>query len=162
MSKELTGDYRKYMDKNFLGSWDVPDKGDLVLTIDHAERNEVQNQKGTDVKLTIHFVEDFKPMILNKTNSDRISKAVGSKKVEDWKGKAISIYVETVSAFGGTTDALRIRDYAPKVERAVCEECGKEIKAIDGYSVNQIVMLNKERYGQALCVDCAKKRKDAE
>ena len=162
MSKELTGDYRKFMDKNFLGSWDVPDGGDLILTIDHAERNEVQNQKGKDVKLTIHFVEDFKPMILNKTNSDRISKAVGSKKVEDWKGKAISIYVETVSAFGGTTDALRIRDYAPKVEKAVCEECGKEIKAIDGYSVNQIVMLNKERYGQALCVDCAKKRKDAE
>lgn len=31
---ELKGDYRKFMDKSYLGAWDVPDDGDLILTID--------------------------------------------------------------------------------------------------------------------------------
>lgn len=161
MADKLTGDYRKYMDKNYLGAWDVPDGADLVLTIDHAEQNEVQNKQGKDIKLTIHFKEDEKPMILNKTNSESISKAVGSKKVEDWAGKPISIYVANVSAFGGTTDALRVRDYPPKVTKAVCADCGKEIKEADGFTVNNIVKRSQELYGADLCMDCAKKRKEA-
>jgi hypothetical protein len=45
MSSKLTGDYRKYMDKNFLGSWDIPDGDDLVLTISDVEQNEVKNER---------------------------------------------------------------------------------------------------------------------
>lgn len=164
--EQLTGDYRRFMDKNYLGSWDVPEGSDLVLTIDHPERNEVQNQQGKENKLVIHFKEDYKPMILNKTNSESISKAVGSKKVEDWCGNRISIYVKEVAAFGGTTDALRVRDYAPKVEEAICEECGSVIKPVkhEGktYSVNKIVELSRGKYGQVLCWDCASERKEAE
>ena len=55
MSSRLTGDFRKFMDKNYLGSWDVPDGEDLVLTIDHVEQNEVKNERGSERKLTIHF-----------------------------------------------------------------------------------------------------------
>ena len=84
---ELKGDYRKFMDKNYLGSWDVPDGEDLILTIDHAARDDVKNERGSERKLTIHFVEDYKPMILNATNSKNISAAYGSTKVEDWAGK---------------------------------------------------------------------------
>lgn len=160
MAETLTGDYRKFMDKSFLGAWDVPEGEDLVLTIDHAEQNEVQNKQGKDVKLTIHFIEDKKPMILNKTNSESISKTVGSKKVEDWKGKAISIYVAQVNAFGGTTDALRVREYPPKVEKAECESCGKTITAHGSYTVNKIVTMSKSKYGQALCWDCAQAKKE--
>lgn len=162
MAETLTGDYRKFMDKSFLGAWDVPEGEDLVLTIDHAEQNEVQNKQGKDVKLTIHFIEDKKPMILNKTNSESISKTVGSKKVEDWKGKAISIYVAQVNAFGGTTDALRVREYPPKVTDVICEDCKKKITASDGFSVNKIVTRSQELFGANICMDCAKKRKEAE
>lgn len=28
---ELKGDYRKFMDKSYLGAWDVPDDGDLIV-----------------------------------------------------------------------------------------------------------------------------------
>ena len=65
---ELKGDYRKFMDKSYLGAWDVPDDGDLILTIDKAARDDVKNERGTELKLTIHFVEDYKPMILNATD----------------------------------------------------------------------------------------------
>ena len=162
MSEKLTGDYRKFMDKNYLGSWDVPDGEDLILTIDHAARDDVKNERGSERKLTIHFVEDYKPMILNATNSKAITAAHGSSHVEDWAGKKIAIYTTKVTAFGGTTDALRIRTTAPKVVEAICEDCGKTIVAHGDYSVNKIVTMSKAKYGASLCWDCSVKRKEAE
>lgn len=162
MAKELTGDYRKFMDKNYLGAWDVPDDGDLILTIDKAARDDVKNERGTERKLTIHFVEDYKPMILNATNSKAISEACGSTKVEMWAGKRIAIYTEKVTAFGGTTDALRIRPYPPKETKAYCDNCGSLIERHGDYSVNKIVTMSKSKYGQVLCWDCAMAKKEAE
>ena len=161
MAKELTGDYRRFMDKNYLGAWDVPDEGDLILTIDRAARDDVKNERGTERKLTIHFVEDYKPMILNATNAKAISEALGSTKVETWQGQRIAIYTQKVTAFGGTTDALRVRPYAPKETHAICENCGCVIEKHDNYSVNKIVTMSKSKYGQALCWDCAMARKEA-
>ena len=158
---ELTGDYRKFMDKNYLGAWDVPDGEDLILTIDKAARDDVKNERGTERKLTIHFVEDYKPMILNATNSKAISEACGSTKVETWAGKRIAIYTTKVTAFGGTTDALRIRNYPPK-EKAYCDNCGSLIEPHGSYSVNKIVTMSKAKYGQCLCWDCASARKEAD
>lgn len=158
---ELTGDYRKFMDKNYLGSWDVPDGEDLVLTIDRAARDDVKNERGSERKLTLHFVEDYKPMILNATNSKALSEAVGSTKVEDWSGKRVAIYTTKVTAFGGTTDALRIRNYPPRETKAFCDNCGCEIEAHGSYSVNKIVTMSKAKYGQALCWECAQARKEA-
>lgn len=158
---ELRGDYRKFMDKNYLGSWDVPDGEDLVLTVDKAARDDVKNERGSEKKLTLHFVEDYKPMILNATNSKAISEAVGSTKVEDWSGKRVAIYTTKVTAFGGTTDALRIRNYAPKETRAFCENCGSLIEPHGSYSVNKIVTMGKAKYGQVLCWECAQAKKEA-
>ena len=159
---ELTGDYRKFMDKNYLGSWDVPDGEDLVLTIDKAARDDVKNERGSERKLTLHFVEDYKPMILNATNSKALSEAVGSTKVEDWSGKRVAIYTTKVTAFGGTTDALRIRNYPPRETKAFCDNCGCAIEAHGSYSVNKIVTMSKAKYGQALCWECAQARKEAD
>ena len=161
MAKELTGDYRRFMDKNYLGAWDVPDEGDLILTIDRAARDDVKNDRGTERKLTIHFVEDYKPMILNATNAKAISEALGSTKVETWQGQRIAIYTQKVTAFGGTTDALRVRNYRPKETTAICENCGCVIEKHDNYSVNKIVTMSKSKYGQALCWECAMARKEA-
>lgn len=158
---ELTGDYRKFMDKNYLGAWDVPDDGDLILTIDRAARDDVKNERGTERKLTLHFVEDYKPMILNATNAKAISEATGSTKVEMWAGQRIAIYTQKVSAFGGTTDALRIRNYPPKETKAFCDNCGSLIEPHGSYSVNKIVTMSKAKYGQALCWECASARKEA-
>ena len=162
MAEKLTGDYRKFMDKNYLGSWDIPDEDDLILTIASVEQNEVQNQQGKEIKLTLHFVEDYKPLIMNATNCDRINSAYGSPKVEDWVGKRIALTTEKVPAFGSVKDAVRIRPYAPKVVEAICEDCGKTITAHGDYSVNKIVTMSKAKYGASLCWDCSVKRKEAE
>lgn len=152
----LTGDFRKYMDKNYLGSWDVPDGSDLILTIDHAEQNDVKNERGSERKLTLHFVErGYKPMILNTTNAKAISKAYGSTKVEDWEKKKVAIFVQKVTAFGGTTDALRIRDYPPKTEEYICEQCGQVV--MDHGTTKARVIANRAltRFNKVLCYDCA-------
>ena len=163
MSSRLTGDFRKFMDKNYLGSWDVPDGEDLVLTIDHVEQNDVKNERGSERKLTIHFAErGYKPMILNTTNAKRIGKVAGSNKVENWEDLRIAIYTEKVTAFGGTTDALRIREYAPRETEAFCDECGQKITRHGEYSVNKIVQLSKAKYKKCLCWDCSVKMKEAE
>ena len=162
MSSKLTGDYRKYMDKNFLGSWDIPDGEDLILTIETVERNEVKNDRGSEQKLTLHFAEDYKPLIMNATNCDRITKAYGSPKVEDWVGKRIALTTEKVPAFGSVKDAVRIRPYPPRETEAFCDECGQKIQRHGEYSVNKIVQLSKAKYGKCLCWDCSMKAKEAE
>lgn len=162
MSSKLTGDYRKYMDKNFLGSWDIPDGEDLILTIETVERNEVKNDRGSEQKLTLHFAEDYKPLIMNATNCDRITKAYGSPKIEDWVGKRIALTTEKVPAFGSVKDAVRIRPYPPRETEAFCDECGQKITRHGEYSVNKIVQLSKAKYKKCLCWDCSMKAKEAE
>ena len=162
MSGKLTGDYRKYMDKNYLGSWDIPEGEDLILTISNVEQDDVKNERGSERKLTIHFAEDYKPLIMNATNCDRITQAYGSPKVEDWVGKRIALTTEKVPAFGSVKDAVRIRPYPPKVTEAFCDECGQKIERHGEYSVNKIVQLSKAKYKKCLCWDCSMKAKEAE
>lgn len=160
MSERLQGDFRKFMDKSFLGSWDVPDGSDLVLTIDHVSRDDVQNEKGHEKKMALHFKErDYKPMICNTTNAKAISKAYGSTRVEDWENKKIGIYKASITAFGQTTECLRVRDYPPKSDELFCEECGNliEDKTVDGktYKAKAIANNALTKFGKYMCYDCA-------
>lgn len=166
MTEKLSGDFRKYMDKSFLGSWDVPDGGDLILTVDYVTRDDVQNEKGRERKMTLHFKErDYKPMICNTTNAKAISKAYGSTKVEDWENKKISIYKATISAFGQTQECLRVREYPPKSDELYCESCGELIEdtVFDGktYKAKAIANNALTKFGKYLCFDCARKEKEA-
>jgi len=155
MSKRLHGDFRKFMDKSFLGSWDVPAGEDLILTIDHVARDEVKNERGGEMKMTLHFVEDYKPMVCNVTNGKAIAAAYHSNNVEDWEGKKVAIYTTKVTAFGGTTDALRIRDYPPKTDEYICADCGKVIKDFGKYKAKVIANRALTKYGRHLCYECA-------
>ena len=156
MTERLQGDFRKFMDKSFLGSWDVPDGSDLVLTIDHVSRDDVQNEKGHEKKMALHFKErDYKPMICNTTNAKAISKAYGSTKVEDWENKKVGIYKATITAFGQTTECLRIRDYPPKSDELYCEVCGNLIEDHDKYKAKAIANNALTKFGKYMCWDCA-------
>lgn len=150
----VTGDYRQFMDKNYFGSWDI--EGDeLIVTIDHAEVNSVQNDRGSENKLTVHLKDGYKPIIVNATNGDSISQAVGSKKVQDWAGHRIILYKERGKWFGKEGEAVRVRPYAPK-EEIFCEECGAPIKAAYGKSPAMMKAYTEGKYGRALCAECAK------
>ena len=151
---------------SFLGKQHIDPDNDLVVTISEVEAKEVQNGRGgKEIKRIMYFEEPaIRPMILNVINGRTIEKVVGSPYTEEWKGQKIAIWVDptVINPSGNGNGGLRVRDYAPKVETAFCEDCGQEIKAHGKYSVNQIVLLSKDKYGQALCWDCSTKRKEAE
>ena len=162
MSEKLTGDFRKFMDKNFLGAWDLNETGDTVLTVDHVERNDVQNERGSEKKMTVHFMErEYKPMICNTTNAKAISKAVGSTKVEDWEKKKVALYRATITAFGQTTECIRVRDYAPKQDELYCEVCGNLITDHGKFKAKVIANNAMTKFGKYMCFDCATAEKEA-
>lgn len=86
--------------KNYLGHWDLPEKGDLILTIESAKWEEVVNpvyKKGhplhSEAKRVVRFKEDVKPLICNQGNAQSIVKATGVKFMEDAKGSRIHLFV---------------------------------------------------------------------
>jgi len=106
--------WKKYQNPNFIGSWALEEGERMQVTIKEAVQEEVHNPdpKGSKTKecLVLHFKEkNVKPMILNVTNSKKVSSLVGSPYIEDWPGNRIGLYVdEKVKAFGKTTRGLRI------------------------------------------------------
>ena len=159
-NERLTGDYRRDLDKPYLGHWDIGAEQDLILTIDHMEKQDIRSQRGTEKKTVIIFKDHPKPMILNVINRKSIAKALGSPNYEDWEGKQIALY-EGREPKADDGLAIRIREYPPKIDKAYCEDCGEEILPHGNYNVNKIVTMTKARYGKALCWDCAKARKEA-
>lgn len=156
MTEKLQGDFRKFMDKSFLGAWDLDEGQDTVLTIDHVEKNDVKNEKGQEKKMALHFKEKgYKPMICNTTNATSISKAYGSTKVEDWENKKIALYKATITAFGQTTECIRVRDYPPKSDELYCEVCGNLIEDHDKYKAKAIANNALTKFGKYMCWDCA-------
>ena len=159
MSEWLSGDFRKDLNKEYLGHWDLPEGEDFVVTIEGVKMGTVKNQRGSETKPILYFKENVKPLILNVVNQKSITKALGSPKREVWRGKKIALF-EGKEPRSDDGLAVRIRDYPPRVTVEYCEECGSEIERHGDYSVNKIVTMTKAKYGRALCWDCALKAKE--
>lgn len=100
--------YKKLMNPNYLGSWDVPEGGVLEAEIIRVDKDMVTGPGGEKEECVVATLKNMKPMILNATNCKAIKKIFDSPFIEDWKGKTIQIHVEKVKAFGDVWDALRI------------------------------------------------------
>lgn len=101
----------KAFNSQYIGGWTFAD-GDKIMTIKDVQVRNVKNEKnqsGED-KMCIIFEETDKPMVLNSTNNDTITKVLGSSLFDDWIGKQILIGTEKVRAFGDVWDAVRVRD----------------------------------------------------
>ncbi len=101
----------KSFNSQYIGGWSFQD-GDKVMTIKDVQVRQVRNEKnqsGED-KMCILFEETDKPMVLNSTNNDTITKVLGSSLFDDWIGKQILIGTEKVRAFGDVWDSVRVRD----------------------------------------------------
>lgn len=108
--------WRKAFNSDYLASSDVIDK-DLILTIKHVRLQDVKSQQGTSKCNVAHFVEDFKPMILNVTNSKVVKKFAKSNFINDWNNIKIQVFVQDNVRIGKEiTEGLRIRDFKPKIE----------------------------------------------
>jgi hypothetical protein len=107
--------WKKAFSSDYIGSQDLEDYKDIILTVKEVRLEQLKGTKEKDTKNVAYFVENVKPMILNATNCKSLRKlAGGSNYINDWKNIRVQIYVERgVKAFGDITDALRIRSTPP-------------------------------------------------
>ncbi len=124
--------WKKQFNYNYAGSYNLLPGQELILTIAKIVKEMVKGENGQEKECVVcYFRQDFKPMILNKTNCKIIQKVYGTPFIEEWIGKNIQIYTDTVMAFGDIVEALRIRDFVPKIltdEDKKKKELKKEIR----------------------------------
>lgn len=152
-------------DPNYIGEADFQEREEIVVTIDYIKSDEnVTTADGSKNKAVAHFIEKYKPLILNVTNSKTITKLARSPYFEDWKGLSIQLYIDPhVKAFGEIVSAVRVRPYAPKAskkqpeELILCDECKKDILPYGKRTAQQMAAYTAEKYGRKLCADCATK-----
>lgn len=141
--------WKKLTNPNYLGSWCFQPGEEKTVTIREVKQEIVQNQNGKEECTVAYFMEDIKPLILNKTNSEMIARVLGTPYIEDWKNNKIMLKVKKVSAFGDMVDAVRVGNRRPVTETILCEKCGK---AID----ERLAAATMQKYKQKLCRECAK------
>jgi len=119
----MNGHWKKQFNYDYLGSYSLDGKKEVVVTIDKLAQDKVTGQQGRKEDCFVVYYKEFdKPMILNRTNAKAIEKVAGSGLIEDWKGSKVTLFVEKgVKAFGEVVDALRIRDSKP-MEQKMTEE----------------------------------------
>ena len=152
--------WKTLSDTNYLGSYSFNDEvKEITLTIAEIKSEEVTNPVGKkELCRVAYFAEDdsvvkgveVKPMILNKTNCERIEKLYGTPYIEDWAGKRV-IVMKTMTEFAGEkVDCLRIKMEMPPFEakkpaqQFTCSVCGKAI-------TEKIYKASLEKYGAAVC-----------
>lgn len=116
MSEKLTH-WKKQFNYEYLGAYSLPNGKDIVLTIKETKKEEVVGSSGKKEECFIaYFVEDAKPMVLNRTNCKIITKLYKTPYIEEWSGKQIQIGAKMVDAFGEKVDSLRVRNIVPKTD----------------------------------------------
>lgn len=119
------------VEKDYLGSWDVADR-DHTQTIDSVAKTKLTMRGGkTKIVPVLTFRGVRKKFVLAaRTNRDTITGMYGPY-VEDWAGKAITLFMDpnSKSPSGGVCPGIRIRPMVPKgpadtsmVERPVDEK----------------------------------------
>ena len=96
----------------FLKKEDI-DPAKLVTIKAIRQANVGQDDGPEELKWTMQFREVDKPLVMNSTNIQLCTKALGTDETDDWIGKQIVLYNDpNVSFAGKITGGIRIR--APK------------------------------------------------
>ena len=172
--KPLKGDEKFERDSEYMGADDIDSGVEPVLTIKNLYRGKVTLQRGPEVKNVLTFVEEsvpgiseVRPLIVNSGNRQVLKKLYGQVTANALEGKKIQLWIEhgvRNPSKNELTDGIRIRDRKPSAggkapAEIKCADCGKGIGRSGSFSPEQIIAASKNKYGKALCMDCAQKRK---
>lgn len=109
-------DYRKFFDKDLIGSWDLDDSKDVVVTITKVEGGTLTGFGGRKSKKPIVYMRGTeKGFAVNATNGKTISAMYGNH-VEQWVGKKIALYKSSTRNPNGDgdIDCIRVRPKIPE------------------------------------------------
>ncbi len=151
--------WKKAFNPDYLGAYSLEDGQDLILTVKSVGIETVTGEGGKKEDcLVAHFIENQKPMILNKTNCKTITKIYKTPITENWWGKKIQVFQDVTKLKGELVECLRIRAFIPqesKIETIKCERCGKNIVPSHGMSAAELAGYTKKKYGVSVCGECA-------
>jgi hypothetical protein len=94
---------------------DIPDDGDLKLTISDVKMERVGQGQDAEDKPVVYFDETDKGLVLNVTNKNTLVQLYGTD-TDEWAGKRVSLFATEVDFQGRQTLAIRIRMRAPKAK----------------------------------------------
>src|SRR5262245_29619998 len=102
----------------YLAKEDVGEDG-LILTVRGVKMETIKGDEGEEEKIVLYFLEDVKPMVLNRTNAQLLGTATGASNAGEAKGKQIVVYSDPTVAFGGKiVGGLRIKKIAGAPKQA--------------------------------------------
>ena len=137
--------------KNYLGHWDLPESGELIVTIKSANWEAVKNPitNTTESKRVVHFIsEKVKPFICNQTNAQSIVRSSGVKFMEDSKGVEICLYIDTIKdkRTKEDVDCIRVRQVNPYTLEALQSLFNEKRGKLSEVIANRVVdiMANEE------------------
>lgn len=130
MSNEKTH-WMQSPNKNYLGHWDLPESGELNVTIESAQWEVVKDPVSgrSESKRVVRFKEPIKPFICNQTNANAIVRSSGIKFMEDSQGVTICLFVDTI-------DDRRTK------EKVDCIR----VKTINPYTLEVLIDLRDEKF----------------
>jgi len=117
--------WKSYFDHEYVGGFSLIDMDAIVTIVKHTQEKVVNPKQKTESIKFILYIKDSKgehKMILNSTNAKNIEVALGTPDPEKWVGKKIQLYSERGTWFGKESDALRVRDVAPRAEVNISED----------------------------------------
>lgn len=153
--------WKKLNNPEYIGAYAFQPGEEKTVTISTVGRENVTGPDGRKEECTVvRFREDVKPLILNVTNAKMIQRVLGSPYVEEWAGRSIVMGVETVSAFGERVEAVRVKKKTPAAPTVtLCADCAQPVRSTDKFTAQQIIQAGMSRYGKAVCMECAEKRR---
>jgi len=130
MSNEKTH-WMQSPNKNYLGHWDLPESGELNVTIESAQWEAVKDPVSgrSESKRVVRFKEPIKPFICNQTNASAIVRSSGIKFMEDSQGVTICLFVDTI-------------DNHKTKEKVDCIR----VKTINPYTLEVLLALRDEKF----------------
>lgn len=148
---------------NYLGGCHFSDGKDKIVTIKKTAYEKVIGDKGReDEKMVMHFVEDVKPLILNKTNPKIIASLFKSPMLSDWDNKKIQLFFDPTVKFGKeVVGGVRVRPFLPQIQSMdlVCCDCNSKVLPINNLTAKQVAGTTQKKYGRILCAECGAKAK---
>lgn len=108
----MESDKERFYPSRFLKAEHM--KGPVKVTVTEVKEEELEGQRGIDLRPILSFGEIGKELVLNKTNFEAMEEITGSGKIAEWAGTVIILESVRIKAFGEFKDVVRIRVPAKK------------------------------------------------
>lgn len=144
-------------DTDFFGGQDLPNlQAEITATIKSYSIENIRTQSGTTKKGVLHFSENIKPLIVNKSKLKPLVNEYGFD-ADSWIGKQVTLYFDPTVKFGKEiTGGIRVKIPLPtNAVKPKCEQCGKDITGTQKMTPEQMAAYTKNKYGKSLCTECA-------